>query len=109
MLQVKNELDQLINAIRNSDVAQKYEEIRKTVEQDAELSRQINEFRRRNFELQTQTYPDQMMEVSDSFTKEYACFRENPLVQEFLEAELAYCRMLQEVTTEIVGVVALDL
>lgn len=109
MLQVKNELDQLISAIRNCDVAQKYEEIRKKVEQDSELARQINEFRKRNFELQTQTYPDRLMEVSDSFAQEYARFRENPLVQEFLEAELAYCRMLQEVTTEIVGVVTLEL
>lgn len=108
MLQVKNELEQLITAIRNSDIALRYEEIRKKVEQDAELARQINEFRKRNFEMQTQTYPEHLMEKSDSFTQEYACFRENPLVREFLEAELAYCRMLQEVTTEIVGVVSLD-
>ena len=109
MLQVRNELEQLKNAIRNSEVAKKYDEVRWKVEQDNELSRQINEFRRKNYELQTQTYPDHLMDVSDSFSKEYASFRENPLVQEFLAAELAYCRMLQEVTTEIVGVVNLDL
>ena len=109
MLQVRNELEQLKSAIRNSEVAQKYDEVRHRVEQDCELCRQINEFRRRNYELQTKTYPDQLMDMSDSFTREYASFRENPVVQEFLAAELAYCRMLQEVTTEIVSVANLDL
>lgn len=109
MVQVRNELDQLLAAIRNSDVAQKYEEVRKKVEQDELLLQQINEFRRRNFELQQQTYPDQLLDIVDDFTQEYAKFRENPLVDEFLSAELAYCRMLQEVSAEIVGVIALNL
>ena len=31
----------------------------------------------------------------EAFEKEYRDFRENPLVNDFLAAELAFCRMLQ--------------
>ena len=31
------------------------------------------------------------------FTRENEAFRENPLVSDFLAAELAFCRMMQEI------------
>ena len=33
----------------------------------------------------------------DQFTRENEAFRENPLVSDFLAAELAFCRMMQEI------------
>ena len=33
----------------------------------------------------------------EAFEQEYMKFRENPLVEDFLRAELAFCRMMQEV------------
>ena len=32
----------------------------------------------------------------DAYEKEYESFRENPLVENFLQAELDFCRMIQE-------------
>ena len=42
-------------------------------------------------------------EEVDAFEKEYEKFRENPIVDDFLRAELAFCRLMQEVNTYITG------
>ena len=42
-----------------------------------------------------------MLEKLDAFEKEYEEFRANPLVDDFLRAELAFCRMIQEVNVWI--------
>lgn len=38
-----------------------------------------------------------MLDRVEAFEQEYEKFRENPLVDDFLRAELAFCRMMQEV------------
>ena len=37
----------------------------------------------------------------EQFEKEYADFRENTLVSEFLAAELAFCRMMQDINLQV--------
>ena len=77
----------------NQAVAQMVQAIR--VKEQSELKRQIDEFRTRNFELQTSK--DTNFDKLDQFTRENEAFRENPLVSDFLAAELAFCRMMQEI------------
>ena len=38
-----------------------------------------------------------MLDRMEAFEREYEKFREDPLVDDFLRAELAFCRMMQEV------------
>lgn len=63
------------------------------VMQYPELKAQLNEFRTRNYQMQTSR--DMVFEKIEAFEREYADFLENPLVIDFLEAELAFCRMIQ--------------
>ena len=37
----------------------------------------------------------------EAFEREYANFREEPLVSEFLAAELAFCRMMQDINLHL--------
>ena len=37
----------------------------------------------------------------EAFEREYEKFREDPLVEEFLDAELAFCRMMQEIDVKL--------
>lgn len=67
----------------------------RVVKEQPELKRQIDDFRTRNFELQTSK--DTNFDKIDQFTRENEAFRENPLVSDFLAAELAFCRMMQEI------------
>lgn len=57
------------------------------------LKPQIDEFRKRNYQMQTGK--DMVFEKIEFFEREYADFLDDPLVIDFLEAELAFCRLLQ--------------
>ncbi len=57
----------------------------------------VNEYRQRNFELQNETDSEELFDRMEAFEKEYEKLREDPLVDDFLRAELAFCRLMQEV------------
>lgn len=83
-----------IDEILKSDQYLEYVRQKEKVKQFPELKKQIDEFRARNFEMQIGK--DMVFEKIEAFEKEYEDFRENPLVSDFLAAELALCRMLQK-------------
>ena len=58
-----------------------------------------DDYRRRNYELQTSADID--FDKLDRFEKEYENFRSDPLVSDFLAAELAFCKRMQEIETRI--------
>ena len=86
MKNVEDAVKQLTSAIKESDIYLEYEK---------QLKAQIDEFRMRNFKLQTGG--DNAFDKLEQFEDEYAEFRENPLVNDFLASELAFCRMMQEI------------
>lgn len=92
---VNEAVEQLVGAIRNTDAYLEYQRQLARVKEQPELKRQIDDFRIRNFELQTSK--DTNFDKIDQFTRENEAFRENPLVSDFLAAELAFCRMMQEI------------
>ena len=86
---VNQAVEQMVQAIRNTDAYMEYRRQLGRIKEQPELKKQIDDFRTRNFELQT--------DKIDQFTRENEAFRENPLVSDFLAAELAFCRMMQEI------------
>ena len=57
----------------------------------------MNEYRQKNFDLQNETASEELFDRIEAFEREYAKFRENPLVEDFLRAELSFCRMMQDI------------
>lgn len=92
-------VERLIGAIIDSDAYKEYDLQRHRVNQDPGLKAQIDDYRCRNYELQTSN--DNAFDKIDQFEKEYAGFRENPMVSDFLAAELAFCRMMQDINIKI--------
>lgn len=88
-----------IDAIKSSEEYLDYVQEKERVKQYPDLKEQIDEFRRRNFELQTRE--DTAFEKIEEFEREYDDFRENPLVSSFLAAELAFCRMMQRTNIRV--------
>jgi len=86
-----------VRAIKRTAVYKAYRTQLERMKQQPELYAQVNEFRRRNYEIQNSSQADDLFDKIDAFEKEYEKFRENPLVDEFLRAELALCRMMQEI------------
>ena len=83
--------------IRESDTYREYLDQREKIKKQPELYDKVNEFRQRNFDLQNEYDSEDLFDRMEAFEQEYMKFRENPLVEDFLRAELAFCRMMQEV------------
>ena len=81
---VNQAVEQMVQAIRNTDAYLEYQKQLARVKEQSELKRQIDEFRTRNFELQTSK--DTNFDKLDQFIRENEAFRENPLVSDFLAA-----------------------
>ena len=98
-----NELDHAVSsyimAIKSTETYQNYVRERDRVRQHPELKAQIDDFRKRNYELQSSADTD--FQKIDRFERDYEDFRENPLVDDFLAAELAFCRMMQKANMQV--------
>ena len=84
-----DELDDVQKSILQSQIYQRDFQL--------SLKKQIDEFRYRNYKLQNETEADRLFDETDCFEREYEEFRKNPIVSDFLAAELAFCRMYQEI------------
>ena len=101
MTEVEQAIENLLSVIKQT---KEYEEFRYQLDKinlQPELHRQIDEFRKENFELQNNTPEDQMLQKSEEFEERYQTFRENPLVNDFLTAETGFCRRMQEINLKI--------
>jgi len=82
--------------IMETDIYRKYCYEKERLKKQPDLYAQVNEYRRKTYELQNNTDDEQLFDKMDAYEKEYEKFRENPLVEGFLQAELGFCRLLQE-------------
>ncbi len=89
----------LIRAILECEEYLTYRTELDKVLQVPELKAQIDEYRSRNYQLQSSADID--FDKLDWFEKEYEDFRSNPLVSDFLAAELAFCKRMQGIESRI--------
>lgn len=108
MLELHEQLDEFIVKLKHTKVYLEYEEQLRRLCEQPELKQRVDDFRRRNYEIQTQSYQDNMFDEMERFQKESEHLRDIPIVHDFLSAELALCRMIQRVTTTIVEAVSED-
>ena len=103
MLEKKLESDtvKFVQTIKETDIYWKYHVQLARIKTDPELFQRVNEYRWKNYELHNTSQVDQLFDRIEAFEKEYAAFRENPMVDDFLNAELAFCRMMQEINVFI--------
>ena len=99
---VENSMEKLIESILESETYKEYDRQRIKVNQNPELKAQIDEFRHRNYEFQNN---NTTFDKIEEFEREYAGFREIPLVSDFLAAELAFCRLMQDINIRITAAV----
>lgn len=99
MNHIDNATDEFIAALLETDVYKNYRQELEKVKREPGLKDQIDDFRKRNYEFQAST--DNDFSKLDRFEKEYENFRANPLVADFLAAELDLCRMMQRINIRI--------
>ena len=108
MLELQEQLDEFIVDLKKTEVYREYEEQLRLLCDQPELKQRVDDFRRRNYEIQTRAYQENLFDEVERFQRETEHLRDIPVVHDFLAAELALCRMIQKVTTTIVEAVSED-
>lgn len=109
MDEINRAIKDLVAAIKMTDIYIQYSIEKEKLQLFPELKNGIDQYRKKNYELQNSQNVDDMFERVDAFEKEYEGFRENPLVRDFLEAELSICRLMQEVYLNITEAINFDM
>ncbi len=103
---IKDKVEELVSAIRESAEYQNFQEAEREVQKVPGLAEKIREYCWKNYELQSGDTED-LYERLEEFSAQYKEFRRNPVVAQYLEYELRMCRILQEINARITGVVDL--
>lgn len=100
--------DDFISAILKSDIYITYAMQRDKLKQQPEIREQVVKFREENYRLQKTLDGDELLNALDELQEKYDNLRSMTLVEDFLAAELAFCRMMQEVNTKITEAIDFD-
>ena len=102
-------LEQLLQTIWECEKYQRFEEAKRRVEGNEEERRQIDEFRRRAYEVSSAPHFGEDCEDQRTLLEMRAQARKNPLVAEYLTSEMELCRLLQEICGRVMDVTDLQL
>lgn len=105
MSRVETALEELIEAVIDSPEYREFGRQLEVMREHPDLKKQIDEFRQENFLLQSSTQSDELFDKVDEFSQRYEEFRKNQMVEDFLSAEVAFCRMIQNIDQRIVEAV----
>ncbi len=103
MTEVDNELFVLIEAVRHSETYKQYGRKLTALKSDPELKKRVDEYRAENYRLQNSPDDGTLEERIEAFEQANMELTEETRAREFLEAELALCRMLQEIVDRVVS------
>lgn len=109
MTELDETVEKLITVVKETDAYKEYEIQKAKVSRIPDLKAQIDAFRIRNFEIQNMSDDADVLRKLEEFEKESEVFRENPIVEDFLDAELALCRMMQEISMRLTAALDFDL
>ena len=106
---IEEKAQELSQIVTGSEEYKNYLRIKREIEQNEALCHRVNDFRARNFQLHTTLEGEELYNAMENFEREQANFRKDPLVNQFLAAELRMVRIIQQVEKTIVDGIDLDL
>ena len=105
---VNQAADRYIEAILATEEYCHYALQRDKLLMQTELYEKVKEFRTKNYIIQTRKEGDDLLNAMDDLQREFESIREIPLVEDFLAAELAFCRMMQELNNKVADALEFD-
>lgn len=106
--EIRRRLDELVKAIASSEEYRMFEEAKRRLDTEPEKRKKADDFRRRNFAFQN-SEESMSAQAQVSMYHEREALRRDPLIDEYLKAELIMCRLLRQVSLGIMETVDLDL
>ena len=93
-------IDNFIGFLKDTDIYKEYRNALEELNKDPDLKRRVDDFRQRNYNFQQSDDID--LNEYDQFRSEMVGFRaSDQRVDTFLDAELALCRMIQDISYRI--------
>ncbi|MCD8133710.1 MAG: YlbF family regulator [Clostridiales bacterium] len=102
MSDIKKSVENLVDALKDSDEFRRYREACGQVRRFPEQEKRLREFRKKNFQLQNAAEQIDLFSESDKLMAEYQDLYGDPVSREFLAAEVAVCRIVQKVNRELI-------
>ena len=107
-MEIRKAIEEFLTALKESSAYQDYVYQKERVKRVPGLVDRINEFRAERFIFQNYQ-GDDLFERVDEFERRYETFQEEPMVREYLAAELEICRLVQEINDAIIDLVDIDM
>lgn len=102
-------LEELIYALQTSPEYGRYQEIRRKIREYPQLEEAVHAFRKKNYEAQNFMEGGNLYNRMEELERESEQLRKDPLIDEYLKAELALCRLFQNINWTIVRNIDFDL
>lgn len=100
---------QLSAALRGSKAYKAFREVSRKVSEEPQLRQRLDEFRKKNYLLQNGSNAYDLFDDVQNLEREYEDMRKNPVIQEYLAAELQICRIIQRCADEILTSVDMEI
>ena len=107
-MEMRKAIGQFLKELQESSAFRDYKYQKERIRKVPGMKERINEFRKKRFEFQKYEGED-LFEKIDEFQKEYQNFKEEPIVREYLAAELEICRLVQQIYGAIDELVDIDM
>ena len=107
-MEMRKAVNQFLNEFQNSSAFRDYKYQKERIKKVPGMKDRINEFRKKRFEFQKYQGED-LFEKIDEFQREYQAFKEEPIVRDYLAAELEICRLVQQIYGAIDELVDIDM
>ncbi len=99
--------NKVLDVIKETPEYLEYSRTLAELKKDSQLYARVNEMREKNFNLQFASKED-LMALTDALTIEYEDVIDIAIVKEFIDAEAAFCRLMQIFITGVTSGLEFD-
>ena len=101
--------ENLKRAVQECEAYKGFQKARKELEAYPELREKVMAFRKWNYEIQNLKEEADVYAEMARLEEEYHEIRKNQIISDYLQNELALCRIMQRINLSLVGILDLDI
>lgn len=102
-MNVYDEAHNLARAVKESEEFKQYDQLKKVIDQNEELSKMVKDFQAKQFEMQAkQMMGEAMPNMTQQIQDMYQIIMKDPLAAQYMQAEMRFSLMMKDVY-EILG------
>lgn len=98
---ILKDVNMFLDAIYETDEYKEFQIQKEKIKRFPDVKAKIDELRLKNYDLQSHSQSDNLMVELEQLQKEYESILETPLVADFLQAEIDFCRLMQHINLYI--------